>query len=132
MDTKRNKPGTGRWKKGISGNPAGRPIGSRNQSTLLFQELLDGEGAALIRKGIELSMAGDTRALGICWDRLLPARRDRAITLQLPKRLDVQGVSVALASVVSAVAEGRITPGEAESLARLLDAQMRVVEFEAL
>ena len=34
--------------------------------------------------------------------------------------------------VVSAVAEGRITPSEAESLARLLDAQMRVVEFEAL
>jgi hypothetical protein len=132
MDTKRSKSGNGRWKQGISGNPAGRPTGSRNQSTLFFEELLQGQGEALIQKGIELSMKGDTRALGICWDRLLPSRKDRAIELRLPKVTDAKGVSAALASVVTAVAEGRITPAEAESLARLLETQMRVVEFEAL
>ena len=45
---------------------------------------------------------------------------------------DAKSVSAALASVVTAVAEGSITPGEAESLARVLETQMRVVEFEAL
>ena len=45
---------------------------------------------------------------------------------------DAKSVSAALASVVTAVAEGSITPGEAESLARVLETQMRAVEFEAL
>src|SRR5882724_4606493 len=118
--------------KGTSGNPAGRPQGSRNHSTLFFQELLNDEGEGLIRKGIELSMDGDTRALSICWDRLLPVRRDRAVELHLPTTNDAKGVIVALASVVTAVAEGRITPAEAESLARVLETQMRLVELQSL
>jgi hypothetical protein len=126
------RPSKSRWGKGTSGNPAGRPTGSRNQSTLFFEELLSGQGEALIQKGIELSLKGDTRALSICWDRLLPPRKERVIQLPLPKLTDVQSVSAALASVVTAVAEGRITPGEAECLARVLETQMRVVEFEAL
>src|SRR5438309_433479 len=103
-DDKQKKLTNGRWGKGTSGNPAGRPHGSRNQSILFFQELLNGEGEALIRKGIELSMNGDTRALSICWDRLLPVRRDRAVELQLPTIQDAKGVIAALASVVTAVA----------------------------
>jgi hypothetical protein len=45
---------------------------------------------------------------------------------------DGKSVAAALASVVAGVAEGRITPGEAECLARILETQMRVVEFDAL
>jgi hypothetical protein len=99
---------------------------------VFFQELLSGQGEALIQKGIELSLNGDTRALSICWDRLLPSRKERTIELPLPNVTDAKSVSAALASVVTAVAEGSITPGEAESLARVLETQMRVVEFEAL
>jgi hypothetical protein len=124
------RPAGSRWKKGTSGNPAGRPPGSPNRSTVFFQELLSGQGEALIQKGIELSLKGDTRALSICWDRLLPPRKERAI--ELPGMTDAKSVSAALASVVIAVAEGRITPGEAESLARVLETQVRAVEFEAL
>jgi Family of unknown function (DUF5681) len=131
-DVNPKRPANGLWRKGTSGNPAGRPTGSRNQSTVFFQELLNGQGEALIQKGIELSLKGDTRALGICWDRLLPARKERTIELPLPSVTDAKSVSAALASVVTAVAEGSITPGEAESLARVLEAQMRAVEFEAL
>jgi hypothetical protein len=122
----------GRWRKGASGNPAGRPTGSRNQSTAFFAELLNGQGEALIQKAIELSLQGDTRALSICWDRLLPPRKERTIEFPLPPVMDGKSVAAALASVVAGVAEGRITPGEAECLARILETQMRVVEFEAL
>jgi hypothetical protein len=126
------RPPNGRWRKGTSGNAAGRPTGSRNQSTVFFQELLNGQGEALIQKGIELSLKGDTRALSICWDRLLPPRKERTIELPLPSVTDAKSVSAALASVVTAVGAGSITPGEAESLARVLEAQLRAVEFEAL
>jgi hypothetical protein len=126
------RPAKGRWRKGTSGNPAGRPTGSRSQSTVFFQELLSGQGEALIQKGIELSLQGDTRALSICWDRLLPPQKERTIELPLPSVTDAKSVSAALAAVVTAVAEGCITPGEAECLSRVLETQMRVVEFEAL
>ena len=75
-DVNPKRPANGRWRNGTSGNPAGRPTGSRNQSTVFFQELLNCQGEALIQKGIELSLKGDTRALGICWDRLLSSIMD--------------------------------------------------------
>ena len=128
----RKRSAEGRWKAGISGNPAGRPSGSRNKSTTFFEELLNGQGEGLIQKAIELALHGDTRALSICWDRLLPPRRERTITFALPAGPDANSVGAALAAVVSGAAEGRITPGEAECLARVLETQMRVVEFETL
>jgi hypothetical protein len=122
----------GRWRKGMSGNPDGRPSGRRNQSAAFLESLLSGQGEALIQKGIELSLQGDTRALRICWDRLLPPRKERSIELTLPAITDAKSVATALAAVVNAVAEGRVTPGEGECLARVLETQMRIVEFEAL
>ena len=40
---------------GQSGNPKGRPRGSRNRATLLAQELLGDEGETIMRKAIELA-----------------------------------------------------------------------------
>ena len=54
------KTSTGRWRQGTSGNPAGRPAGSRNKSTVFLEELLSGQSEALIQKGVELSLKGDT------------------------------------------------------------------------
>ena len=38
------------FKPGQSGNPSGRPHGSRNKATLALEALLDGEGEAITRK----------------------------------------------------------------------------------
>ena len=53
----------GPFPKGHSGNPAGRPRGSRNHSTLMAEILLEGEAEALTRRAIELALEGDTTAL---------------------------------------------------------------------
>ena len=59
-----------RFKPGESGNPDGRPRGSRNATTLALEALFDGEAEALTRKAIELAKTGDIPALRICLDRL--------------------------------------------------------------
>ena len=54
------------FEKGRSGNPAGRRTGSRNKATLAAAALLAGESEALIRKAVELALAGDPTAMRLC------------------------------------------------------------------
>ena len=42
----------GRFRKGRSGNPRGRPTGIRNKATQAAEELLDGEAEALTRRAV--------------------------------------------------------------------------------
>jgi len=73
------------FKKGQSGNPKGRPLGSKHKATLAAQAILDGEGEALTRKAVELALDGHPIALRLCLERLCPPRKDRPVTLELPK-----------------------------------------------
>ena len=85
----------GRFLQGLSGNPAGRPRGSRNRTTLAAQALLDGEAEALTRKAVDLALDGDIAALRLCLERIIPVRRE-PIDLSLHKtevRIDVRQIS---------------------------------------
>lgn len=52
-----------RFRPGQSGNPSGRPKGSRNATTLALEGLLDGQANALTQKAIDLALTGDMAAL---------------------------------------------------------------------
>ena len=123
---KRRK-GTGQFTKGTSGNPAGRPPGSRNQATLLLEALLDGESEKLIRKAIQLAFKGNLHALQLCLDRIYPPRRERPIHLPMPAAQSVQEISAALATVTTAIGEGQITPTEGGALANILAMQADIL-----
>jgi hypothetical protein len=77
----------GRFSKGKSGNPDGRPKGSRNKITLAIEALLDNEGEALTQKAIELAKEGDMQALRLRLDRVVPPRKDRSVNFELPPSL---------------------------------------------
>ena len=111
----------GAFKPGESGNPAGRPRGSRNKTTLAIEALLDGEAEALTRKAIERALQGDPQALRLCLDRIAPPRRDRPTPFALPALAEAADARDAFAAVVRAVAEGELTPSEAVTLAGLIE-----------
>jgi hypothetical protein len=48
----------GQFKPGQSGNPIGRPHGSRNKATLALEALLDDEGEAITRKARVIAQSG--------------------------------------------------------------------------
>jgi hypothetical protein len=116
------------FQKGQSGNPSGRPKGARNKATLAMEALLDGEADRLARKAVEMALAGDTTALRLCLERIMPPRKDRPVTFALPK-LEIAADAVkATAALVEAVARGDITPAEAAELSKLVERFIRAVE----
>ena len=58
-----SEPNPTQFKPGQSGNPAGKPKGTRNATTLALEALLDGQASALTQKAINLALAGDMAAL---------------------------------------------------------------------
>src|SRR5260370_9096397 len=81
------------FQKGQSGNPAGRPRGSRNKATLAAETLLEDELERLTREAIDRAMDGDPLLLRLCITRLLPAPRGRRVQLDLPGVGDVAAIA---------------------------------------
>ena len=121
-----------RFQKGVSGNRSGRPKGARNKATVAAESLLDGEGEVITRRCINLALEGDSTALRLCLSRLIPIKRERAISLYLPPLEGSQDSLKAIGSVLEAVGSGAITPSEGQALASLLETHRRTFEVEEL
>jgi hypothetical protein len=120
--------GGGRFRPGQSGNPTGKPKGTRNRTTLAMEALLDGEAEAITRKAIDLAKAGDMAAVRLCFDRLYPPRRDRHIQFEIPPLNSAADASQAAAAIVEGVATGSLTPSEAGELSRVVSAYATTLE----
>ena len=81
---------------GKSGNPAGKPAGARNKTTLAVEALLDGEAETLTRK-------------------------DRPIYIRLPPLSSAEDAVRAAAAIVEALGKGKITPSEAADVGKMVD-----------
>ena len=98
------------FEKGESGNPAGRPRGSRNRATLLMESLLADDAEAIGRKAIEMAKQGDMAAIRLCMDRLAPAPKGEPVAFELPPLEKPADSVAAAAEIVAAVAAGELTP----------------------
>jgi hypothetical protein len=127
----KEKPST-KFKPGQSGNPAGRPRGSRNATTVALESLLDGQAEALTNKVVELALDGDMAALRLCMDRILPPRKDRPVTFALPSIESASDAAAVTSAILSAVASGEITPADAGEIGKLVEAYVKAFETAEL
>jgi hypothetical protein len=118
-----------RWRPGESGNPRGAARGSRHKASLLAESLLDGETQQLTRKAIDLALTGDTVALRLCLERILPPVRERPCSFKLPKLETLNDASKALAMVIAGVSTGELLPSEGESLSIVINSFMKSIEL---
>ena len=126
---RRGKP----FEPGVSGNASGRPAGSKNRSTLLFQGMVDEQGPALIKKAVQMALEGDSAVMRTLLALLLPPRKDRHVTFELPAVASAEDALNASRLVIAAVADGRLTPSEGAELAKALEVHIRLhttVELE--
>jgi hypothetical protein len=124
----------GRFRKGQSGNPAGKARGTRHRATQAAEMLLNGEAEALTRKAVEMAKAGDTTALRLCLERICPPLKERPVRLALPALTNASDAAAAIAAITAAVAGGKITASEAVNLSSLVTAfsnALKTGDFEA-
>jgi len=117
-----------RYQKGHDKPGPGRPRGSRNRSTLLFDALGREDAEQLIRVVKDRAGQGDMRAASIVLARIWPHHRGQPVQLDLPTVETAADIVRAQAAVIAAMAQGEITPDEAAAVAGVLDAQRRAIE----
>ena len=118
--------------KGQSGNPYGRPEGSRNKATILAQALFDGQAEELIQKCVQMALDGDSTAMRLCIERLVPPRKDRPVNLDLPQMECVEDTIKAMAVISSGVADGELTPSEGQVLSGMVENYRKAIETTEL
>src|SRR5215207_1130118 len=112
------------------GNKAGRgrPRGSRNKATLMAQALLDGHSEALIKNCLHMALTGDTAAMRLCIERVLPTRRELPVSVAPMRGRTAAEIAQTLDVLLKNVASGQLTPAQAQTMASILEQQRRVIE----
>ncbi len=118
----------GKYKKGFSGNPKGKPKGARNKSTLAAEALLEGSLEKICKKVEEEALNGNMQAAKMILERFLPPRKDRCIEIDLPSVHTFEDVLIAIEFIFNAVGKGNITPLEGELLAKMVESYSKALE----
>ena len=123
----------GRFQAGVSGNPSGRPKGSRAMIRNAILEAVEDFSPGLVRKGAQMAMDGDSGLLVWFLSRLIPPARDRLIPdLKLPPVNTAADALAALNAIAAEVRAGEVSPSEGAALAGLVSQQLRAVEASGL
>jgi hypothetical protein len=116
------------FQKGQSGNPAGRPRGSRNKAPIHMQEMLEEKAEALVNKVVELAMGGNIAALRLCLDRLVPTRKNEPLSCEMPPLARAADAVAAIGGIASAAIAGDVTADEAAKLAKVVSLYVGTLE----
>lgn len=107
-------PGVQGFLKNRSGNPRGRPKGSKDKRTILLEQLQDA-GQEITNVVIEQARAGDLSAAALVWQRILPPLKAQAapVAFQFDRSATLleQG-----GSILAAVASGQMDADTARAL----------------
>jgi hypothetical protein len=115
----------GRFRKGTSGNPAGKVRGTRNKVTIAVEGLMGKYGEQVAARMVKRAVDGDVGAARLVLDRVAPVRRGRAVHLKIGGIGDAASVMNAHAALLTEVAAGRLTPEEAEPISAMLGAHLK-------
>jgi hypothetical protein len=94
---------------GQTGNPAGKPKGTRHKATEMVEILTAGDADAVAKAVIGKALEGDMTAARLVLERIAPPRKGRAIMLQLPAIKNADDLASAQQAIVGAMEDGSIT-----------------------
>ena len=120
-----------RFQAGQSGNPSGRKKGTQTRATRLRQ-ILDKDADELVLKAATLAKAGDTTALRLCLERILPAMKAEARTIPLHTLAAAGTLADQGRAIIAEVGAGNIGADQAATLLQAVATLARIVEVDEL
>lgn len=117
-----------RFKKGVSGNPRGKPKGARNHATRAVLALMEEGVLDVTRAVLAAARGGDLAACRLVIERIIPPSKERPVSIDLPDTTTVQGCVEAANAVLQAVGDGDLLPGEAAILSGVIENRRRSIE----
>jgi Family of unknown function (DUF5681) len=128
MTEKSGQNRAGRFQKGTSGNPSGKPKGARARVTQLAEKLLDDDRDAIVRAVIAAAKGGDPTAMRLCVERLVPLRKGRPVVFDLSPVKTAADVAEAVGELSRTMAAGELTTDEASAAASVIEMHRRAIE----
>src|SRR4051794_23916370 len=121
-----------RFKPGQSGNPNGRPQGSRSKALVALDALAEGEAEDIVKAMIEKAKGGDSVAGRTILERVWPLRKGARLQFDLPDITAAADLPGAIAAVNRQVADGEISPDEGALVVGLIEAHRKAIETTEL
>lgn len=122
------------FKSGVSGNPAGKPRGTISKNSKL-RELLIPHAEELINTLITLAKNGDTNALRLCIERLIPRVRTETVKFSLPEDKDLsrpESLTYIGAELIKSIANEQLTPEQGKAVVDVLAYQLKAIELQEI
>lgn len=89
---------------------------------------MEGELDAVVRVILDAAKAGDMAAARLVVDKLVPATKERAVSIDLPDSSTPEGIELAQSAILTAVGAGDLLPGEGATISTLIDNRRRSIE----
>jgi hypothetical protein len=119
-----------KFQPGRSGNPSGRPRGSKSKSMQLVEKLVTGhmqDVKEILAVTVEQAKKGEAWAVREILSRLWPVPRNRLTSFELPENRDQHDIVRVNNAILNAVASGRLDTDQASALADIVAAQSRAL-----
>ena len=117
-----------KFQPGQSGNPAGRPPGSRNKKTIAMEEELAERASKAVGRIIFLAEGGHPVAMRICAEWARPSGTNRSPALELPPIACSDDAQAALQTVLEAFGSGALTSRELPTVLGGLERAVRIAD----
>jgi len=116
---------------GQSGNTKGRTPGVPDKRTR-FRRLLEPHAEELIQVLVEQAKKGDSTALRLCIERLIPRAKSEPIDISLPSELTTDAVIKLGDQILKRMAAQEIAVEEGKDLFQIIEAHMNIVGMSDL
>jgi hypothetical protein len=92
------------------------------------RKFMEDDAEDIVRAVVNAAKAGDPTAMRLCVERLVPVRKGRPITFDLPPVETASDISKALGVIAKSMAAGELTPDEAGTVATVIEAHRKAIE----
>jgi len=118
------------FKKGQSGNPAGRKPGL--STAVKIRNLLESRSDKLIKVVMARALDGDTTAQKLWLERICPVLKPKDLFVSIPDLNQGETLTDKGAVILKTLGSGELTPSEASSLLSALANQAKLTELDDL